>query len=439
MKKILILISILLIIVLVYVFLFQDEDITGDEIEVFTITNENTVSSLRASGIIIPEKIIEVKASRSGIIEFVSVSEGSNINEKSLLYKYDDDIPVSELEQADANLEHSILSLEQAIARKREAESAVELAAIRLKNTQDNTHKSTKSQIEQKEIEIENAEEKVERNRKLLFNNAIEENRLKESLHNLNILKKQKEIQQYNLEDLQRQKENQIEEAEQTLRQRRDFLSTTEKDVKKARANVEIARSALRQAELLLEKHRINSPITGIVLEKHIEEGEYVQPGELIYKIASDSLKVRISPDERELNLLTVGKKGYISPDAYPEEIFNVEIRRISPIIDDDRGTIDIYLNLLENSSILLANMSVSVEINNNMSDIYIPSKYIYSDDNNIEYVFVYEKNQAVKRLIDIGHKNTQGRVEIINGLNEGDVILYSSNIEDGMQLKIQE
>ncbi len=439
MKKILIIVSIIVFITVI-MFLYKEAGIVNDNIEVFKIRTENKPTSLRASGVLIPKTLIEVRANRSGVIIEAIGPEGSSISKGEMLYRYDDDIAKADLNQAEASLIQAKSSASQSQARKEEATAAVQLAEIILKNIGNISHNVVKSEIEELDLKIENAEGEVARNKKLYNSNAIEKVKLEDSIYNLALLNKQKDIMGNNLVELQTEKNNQITEAEQSLTQVKAALNTSNKDIFTADSAVKKAKSALNKTKLLLEKYQIKSPISAIILEKNIDEGEYVQLGKVIYRLSSDDFLVRISPDERELGILPLGTKGYISPEAYPEKKIKVVINRISSQIDEERGTVDIYLELLEEADLLVANMSVSVEIINQSKNnrIYIPEKYIRSV-NSKEYVFVVRQDKAVKRVIYTGEKNNQGMVEIIKGLEEGEEIISTQNIEDGMKIEVQE
>ncbi len=439
MKKILIVILIVISITVI-VFLYIEDAIVNDHVEVFTIKNENNSTPLRASGILIPKETIEVRANRSGIIVEAIGSEGSSLTKGEMLYRYDDDIAKADLYQTEANLMQAKSSLSQSKARKEEVEAKVQLEKITLENAKNISHKVEKNQIEELDLKIENANLELERRKKLYNNNAIEKVRLEDSLHKLALLKKQKEIMINKLAELEKETNNQIMEAEQSLKQAKISLNTANKDILVAESAVQIAKSALNKAEMLLKKYQFKSPISGVILEKNINEGEYVQPGQVIYSLSSNDFLVKISPDERELNILSLGGEAYISPEAYPDQKINVVISRISPQINAERGTVDIYLELLEESNLLLANMSVSVEFlkQNNNRGILIPEKYI-KDENSKEYVFVFQENKAIKRIINTGEKNDKGMVEIINGLKEGEKIINTENIEDEIKIEIQE
>lgn len=91
----------------------------------------------------------------------------------------------------------------------------------------------------------------------------------------------------------------------------------------------------------------IESPQSGIVIEKGVNEGQYVQTGTPIYKIADLSrLWVRLDAYESDLPWLHFGQKVQLETDAYPGEIFEGQIAFIDPILDDATRTINIRVNV---------------------------------------------------------------------------------------------
>jgi Cu(I)/Ag(I) efflux system membrane fusion protein len=92
---------------------------------------------------------------------------------------------------------------------------------------------------------------------------------------------------------------------------------------------------------------QIESPQGGVVIEKGVNEGQYVQTGTPIYKIADLSrLWVRLDAYESDLPWLHFGQKVQLETDAYPGEIFEGQIAFIDPILDDATRTINIRVNV---------------------------------------------------------------------------------------------
>jgi Cu(I)/Ag(I) efflux system membrane fusion protein len=76
----------------------------------------------------------------------------------------------------------------------------------------------------------------------------------------------------------------------------------------------------------------IYAPIGGIVLNKHVNEGAYVQTGTKIYTIADLSqLWVQLDAYESDIMWVRYGQEVEFTTEAYPGEIFKGQIIFISP------------------------------------------------------------------------------------------------------------
>jgi len=91
----------------------------------------------------------------------------------------------------------------------------------------------------------------------------------------------------------------------------------------------------------------INAPIGGIVINKHITEGTYVQTGTKIYTIADLSrLWVQLDAYESDMMWIRYGQEVEFTTEAYPGEAFKGWISFISPTVDPKTRTIKVRLNV---------------------------------------------------------------------------------------------
>jgi len=91
----------------------------------------------------------------------------------------------------------------------------------------------------------------------------------------------------------------------------------------------------------------INAPIGGIVINKHITEGTYVQTGTKIYTIADLShLWVQLDAYESDMMWIRYGQEVEFTTEAYPGEVFKGRISFISPTVDPKTRTIKVRLNI---------------------------------------------------------------------------------------------
>ena len=91
----------------------------------------------------------------------------------------------------------------------------------------------------------------------------------------------------------------------------------------------------------------LTSPASGVVIDKKLEEGAYVQTGTKIYMIASlDHLWVQLDAYEQDLHWLRYGQEVVVQAEALPGERFEGRISFIDPLIDERTRTAKVRVNI---------------------------------------------------------------------------------------------
>ncbi|HBG26481.1 MAG: hypothetical protein A2Y10_04155 [Planctomycetes bacterium GWF2_41_51] len=91
----------------------------------------------------------------------------------------------------------------------------------------------------------------------------------------------------------------------------------------------------------------INAPIGGIVIEKNINQGAYVETGTKIYTIADLSeVWVKLDAYESDIVWVRYGQEIEFTIEAYPGETFKGTISFISPVLDSQSRTVKLRVNV---------------------------------------------------------------------------------------------
>lgn len=91
----------------------------------------------------------------------------------------------------------------------------------------------------------------------------------------------------------------------------------------------------------------IYAPTGGVVIEKHLSEGAYVQTGTPIYTIADLSrLWLELRAYESDLSWIHYGQAVKFSTQAYPGEVFTGQISFIDPVLDERTRTVRVRVNV---------------------------------------------------------------------------------------------
>ena len=131
-------------------------------------------------------------------------------------------------------------------------------------------------------------------------------------------------------------RKEQIEEARSALEQAKaqyDLVKAgpRKEEIQQGRTRLEQARAALRAAEVQLSYAIVYSPLSGVVLSKNIEPGEYVAPGTAVVTIADlVNVWVRAYIDEGDKGRVKLDQVAWVTTDAYPNKKYKGRVSFIS-------------------------------------------------------------------------------------------------------------
>ena len=144
-----------------------------------------------------------------------------------------------------------------------------------------------------------------------------------EVTRNIAVLETEHEIARRTYERIQRLYAQQAATAQQLDQAERDYRALGDR-IAAARAgrrtaSQDVASSEARVAQIAerLRKSRVINPVAGTVLATYAEAGEFVQPGQPLYKIANlDSMVLRAYVTEPQLALVRLGQRVQVTIDA---------------------------------------------------------------------------------------------------------------------------
>lgn len=99
-----------------------------------------------------------------------------------------------------------------------------------------------------------------------------------------------------------------------------------------AEAGLERARAARDQARLQLSYTRITAPLDGMVGERAVRVGNYVNPGsKLLSVVPLERAYVLGNFQETQLTHVSVGQRVQVRVDTFPGEVLNAHVESIAP------------------------------------------------------------------------------------------------------------
>jgi RND family efflux transporter MFP subunit len=119
----------------------------------------------------------------------------------------------------------------------------------------------------------------------------------------------------------------------------------------------------------------VTSPISGIVAEKDIRQGDYVQVGEDPYTLADlTTLWLRVKIYERDAAMIHVGQEASLIAEAYPNETFRGVVSFVAFQLDPQTRTFDARVEVKNDDLRLRPGMFADARINVTVSPTTAPA-----------------------------------------------------------------
>jgi len=107
-------------------------------------------------------------------------------------------------------------------------------------------------------------------------------------------------------------------------------LKVNEKYVAQAKAKQSSALQRLKEVEVSYRETKIYTPADGVILSRVAEEGEVVNPGQVIYTMVDlNKLYIKVYIPEPELGKVKLGQQARVYVDAYLDRYFNGTLTRV--------------------------------------------------------------------------------------------------------------
>ena len=161
-----------------------------------------------------------------------------------------------------------------------------------------------------------------------------------------------------------------VEMAEAQLRSSKANLNRVLAQQKGAEALIEQRKASLNLAEIQLRYCTITSPISGVVIERHVDVGQTVAASlqsPTLFTIAEDlsSMQVEADVSEADVGQIASGQDVEFTVDAFPEQKFKAKVRQVrnSATSIQNVVTYKIIADVKNESHLLRPGMTANVNI----------------------------------------------------------------------------
>ena len=218
-------------------------------------------------------------------------------------------------------------------------------------------------------------------------------------------------------------------------------------DIVQAQAQLVSAKSATTAAKARLAQAAISAPANAKVIDRLVEPGQIVQAGRALLSLTTQSAPLLTAlVDERYLEQLQLGQSATVLADAYPGQRFTAKVEAISPLVDAQRGAIEVKFAVTGTApAFLREDMTLSVEVETAKRDraLVLPVNALRTNDAtkndtpNSTIVYVAQDGRVAVRPVKLGLR-TLNAVEVLEGLQAGEVVIVGASPKADSKVKVK-
>ena len=166
------------------------------------------------------------------------------------------------------------------------------------------------------------------------------------------------------------------------------------------------------------------APFTGIVLEKHVVQGQRITAGMQLYRLA-DLTEVWVEGDvfEQDLQFVRAGAQAHIEVSAYPGEHVMGRVSFIYPVVDERTRTNRVRVTVANPGTRLKPGMFATM--------------FFDAEIGNVVAVPVQAVVQTGERSL-VFHRHADGSLhphEVVLGARAGDLVQVLAGLEEGVEI----
>ena len=371
---------------------------------------------LTATGYIIAAHKIEVASKVNGRVAWIGVDKGDKVKAGQPLVRLEDDEYRAQVMQQKgqlANLEAKLAELQHG-SRPEEIQKA-------------------RADVNQAKADMENAKVTLDRTSKLVSDGVLSKQALDDA---------QAKYDGYAAK---------VASLQHTL----DLavLGPRKEEIDQVRGQLEQARGALAYAQTQFDNTMIKAPVSGTILDRNVEKGEFITTGFVGDKGAKgyivtmadlNDLQVELDIPQGDFPKLGPQQKGTVTTDAYPDRKYQGYVQQVSPEADRSKATVQVKVQVKNPDGYLRPDMNATVNFYNdapasptteNKRVIVIPSSAVQNGS-----VFVVVNGHARKRAVTLGGSSDKG-VMIESGLVGGEDLIVAppADLKDGQRVEVKQ
>ncbi len=203
----------------------------------------------------------------------------------------------------------------------------------------------------------------------------------------------------------------------------------TKQQLEQVKLKLENAKSNLESAKIAAGDVNISASFAGVVNQRSVEPGSYVSPGQVLFDIVDvPALKLRVNVDEKNIATVRVGQAVKVAASVFPNKSWTGQVTFIAPKANDNLS-FPVEVEIKNQDNTLRAGMYGTAYFGNNDSvRVLAVPREAFVGSISSHKIFLVKAGKAVLTTVTPGRVSGDN-IEIISGLEKGDVVVTSGQI----------
>jgi len=217
-----------------------------------------------------------------------------------------------------------------------------------------------------------------------------------------------------------------------------------QQDVDNAQAAYEIAKANMERAKTFMDYATITVPFDGVVTRRYADPGAMIQASgsndrqtmPVVHIAENDKLRLDFPIPEPDVPFIKVGMPMEVTITATGQKITG-KVARTTNMVDSDTRTMETEVDVDNHDLSLTPGMYAYVNLGlENKKDVMTLPVQAVSFSGNPNVWKINDKNEIEELPVTVGLQ-TADKVEILNGLKEGDQVVFGSREMVNIGMKV--
>ena len=228
------------------------------------------------------------------------------------------------------------------------------------------------------------------------------------------------------------QRRTQVEAARQQYQMAENSAQQSYRSLQAARARVALARKSVADTT-------VRAPFAGLVAERLVSTGDYVTRGTRVATVVRiDPMRVELTVPEQSVALVRVGQPVKLTVDAYANEVFDAQVRFVSPAVRADQRALTVEAVAANPGGRLKPGLFATASIQQPQGPValLVPVSAVETLSGTSR-VYVVKDNKIEERIVTVGDR-VDDRIEVTSGVHKGEVVASEprGRLTDGLAVR---